>query len=118
MSSHTDRDASEAQFGKMRGSLEQMLGLLKKAEKKIQNGVWKVLWIFSGEREVRRAKERHLLWWIWTAMARAERISHRDHARFQKQPKTSDVREGEILLGRESMLADIHPEWTRRACAP
>ena len=48
-SSHTDRDASQAQSGKMRGSLEQMLGLLKKAEEKIHKGVWKVLWIFFGK---------------------------------------------------------------------
>ena len=52
-----------------------------------------------------------LLWWVWTAIARMERISHQDHARFQKGPRTSDVREGEILLGRESILADTHPKW-------
>ena len=52
-----------------------------------------------------------LLWWVWTAIARMEQISHQDHARFQKWPRTSDVREGEILLGRESILADTHPKW-------
>jgi len=47
--SHGDSEMNKVQLEKTRGSLERMLGLLKKAEEKIQEGIWKVIRIFFGK---------------------------------------------------------------------
>ena len=49
--SHEDSEVTQVQLEKTRGGLEQMLDLLKKAEEKIQQGFWKVIRIFSANRD-------------------------------------------------------------------
>ena len=47
--SHKDTQVSQAQVGKMRRGLDQMMGLFRKAEEKIQAGIWKVIGVFFGK---------------------------------------------------------------------